>query len=72
MISRPDKRDDNSQLRAFSASQNILNKADGSAKFEFGKITTTSSIFTQETNLFYYRIYLCHVLSVRTCRSPNP
>lgn len=37
MVSRPDRRDDNSQLRAFSASQNILNRADGSSKFEFGK-----------------------------------
>jgi exosome complex component RRP46 len=37
MVERPDSRTDNTELRAFSASQNILNRADGSAKFEFGK-----------------------------------
>lgn len=37
MANRPDRRTDNTQLRAFSASQNILNRADGSSKFEFGK-----------------------------------
>ncbi|KAI8990987.1 ribosomal protein S5 domain 2-type protein [Mycotypha africana] len=36
MVNRPDRRTDNTQIRAFSASQNILNRADGSAKFNFG------------------------------------
>ena len=37
MTNRPDRREENTQIRAISTSQNILNRADGSAKFEFGK-----------------------------------
>ncbi|CAO3627871.1 unnamed protein product [Mucor hiemalis] len=44
MVSRPDRRDDNTQLRAFSASQNILNRADGSSKFEFGSTSVMCSV----------------------------
>ncbi|GAA5813764.1 hypothetical protein MFLAVUS_007251 [Mucor flavus] len=44
MVNRPDRRDDNTQLRAFSASQNILNKADGSSKFEFGSTAVLCSV----------------------------
>jgi exosome complex component RRP46 len=36
MVTRPDRRADNKQTRTLSASQNILSRADGSAKFEFG------------------------------------
>ncbi|KAI8351488.1 ribosomal protein S5 domain 2-type protein [Choanephora cucurbitarum] len=41
---RPDRRTDNAQLRAFSASQNILNRADGSSKFEFGATSVMCSV----------------------------
>ncbi|KAI8879848.1 ribosomal protein S5 domain 2-like protein [Backusella circina FSU 941] len=44
MVERPDSRTDNTQLRAFSASQNILNRADGSAKFEFGATSVITSV----------------------------
>ncbi|KAI9358736.1 ribosomal protein S5 domain 2-type protein [Pilaira anomala] len=44
MVNRPDRRDDYLQLRAFSASQNILNKADGSSKFEFGSTAVMCSV----------------------------
>ncbi|CAO3642141.1 unnamed protein product [Mucor fragilis] len=44
MASRPDRRTDNTQLRAFSASQNILNRADGSSKFEFGSTSVICSV----------------------------
>lgn len=57
MVNRPDRRDDNTQLRAFSASQNILNKADGSSKFEFGKFMSTSirqSFLKKEANVHVY------------------
>lgn len=37
MTVRSDHRTDNKELRVLSASQNILNRADGSAKFSFGK-----------------------------------
>jgi exosome complex component RRP46 len=35
-MKRSDGRTEPSQLRAFSASQSLLNRADGSAKFSFG------------------------------------
>ncbi|KAI8064860.1 ribosomal protein S5 domain 2-type protein [Gilbertella persicaria] len=44
MVNRPDRRTDNTQLRAFSASQNILNRADGSSKFEFGSTSVICSV----------------------------
>jgi exosome complex component RRP46 len=37
-MKRLDGRTEASQLRAFSASQSLLNRADGSAKFSFGKV----------------------------------
>jgi exosome complex component RRP46 len=54
MVSRPDRRDDNSQLRAFSASQNILNRADGSSKFEFGKVNLLTFTTHSHTTRFLY------------------
>ncbi|KAI7903374.1 ribosomal protein S5 domain 2-type protein [Cokeromyces recurvatus] len=44
MVNRPDQRTDNTQIRAFSASQNILNRADGSSKFEFGSTSVICSV----------------------------
>ncbi|KAI8376467.1 ribosomal protein S5 domain 2-type protein [Radiomyces spectabilis] len=44
MVIRPDRRTDNTQLRAFAASQNILNRADGSAKFELGETSVMVSV----------------------------
>ncbi|KAI9022320.1 ribosomal protein S5 domain 2-type protein [Phycomyces nitens] len=41
---RPDRRAENTQLRAFAASQNILDKADGSAKFDFGNTSVLVSV----------------------------
>ncbi|KAI8088668.1 ribosomal protein S5 domain 2-type protein [Halteromyces radiatus] len=44
MSTRLDHRTDNKELRAFSASQNILNRADGSAKFSFGETSVLVSV----------------------------
>ncbi|KAI9320700.1 ribosomal protein S5 domain 2-type protein [Dichotomocladium elegans] len=41
---RPDRRTENTQLRNFSASQNVLNQADGSATFEFGETSVMVSV----------------------------
>jgi exosome complex component RRP46 len=53
MVNRPDRRTDNTQLRAFSASQNILNRADGSAKFEFGTLSIKTVCYKHITNSFF-------------------
>lgn len=37
MAPRLDQRADSTELRALSSSQNVLNRADGSARFSFGK-----------------------------------
>ncbi|KAI9497762.1 ribosomal protein S5 domain 2-type protein [Zychaea mexicana] len=44
MVKRPDRRTENTQLRAFSASQNLLNQADGSAKFDLGETSVMVSV----------------------------
>ncbi|KAG0759607.1 hypothetical protein G6F57_009031 [Rhizopus arrhizus] len=44
MVTRPDRRADNKQTRTLSASQNILSRADGSAKFEFGTTSVICSV----------------------------
>ncbi|KAG0164143.1 Exosome component 5 [Apophysomyces sp. BC1034] len=44
MTIRPDRRAENTQLRALAASQNVLNRADGSAKFEFGETSVMVSV----------------------------
>ncbi|KAG2218373.1 hypothetical protein INT45_013324 [Circinella minor] len=44
MVKRPDRRTENTQLRAFSASQNLLNQADGSAKFDLGETSVIVSV----------------------------
>ncbi|KAI8981560.1 ribosomal protein S5 domain 2-type protein [Pilobolus umbonatus] len=44
MVNRPDRRVDNTQLRQLSASQNILNRADGSSKFELGSTAVIASV----------------------------
>lgn len=36
MIKRPDRRTDSNQLRQFTAAQNVLHQADGSARFDIG------------------------------------
>ncbi|CAM0143046.1 exosome non-catalytic core subunit rrp46 [Umbelopsis sp. WA50703] len=43
-MKRSDGRTEPSQLRAFSASQSLLNRADGSAKFSFGESTVIASV----------------------------
>lgn len=35
-MTRPDRRTENTQLRTFSATQNVLHRADGSARFDLG------------------------------------
>ncbi|KAH8555206.1 ribosomal protein S5 domain 2-type protein [Umbelopsis sp. PMI_123] len=43
-MKRSDGRTEASQLRAFSASQSLLNRADGSSKFSFGESTVVASV----------------------------
>ncbi|KAI8145329.1 ribosomal protein S5 domain 2-type protein [Fennellomyces sp. T-0311] len=44
MVKRSDRRTEYTQLRAFSASQNVLNQADGSAKFDLGETSVLVSV----------------------------
>ncbi|ORZ01517.1 ribosomal protein S5 domain 2-type protein [Syncephalastrum racemosum] len=44
MVKRPDRRTEYSQLRQFSAAQNLLHQADGSAKFDFGETSVLASV----------------------------
>ncbi|KAF7721995.1 Exosome component 5 [Apophysomyces ossiformis] len=44
MTIRPDRRAENTQLRALAASQNVLNRADGSAKFDMGETSVLVSV----------------------------
>ncbi|CDH57247.1 exosome complex component rrp46 [Lichtheimia corymbifera JMRC:FSU:9682] len=41
---RPDRRTENTQLRSFSSSQNVLNQADGSATFDLGETSVMVSV----------------------------
>ncbi|KAI8575226.1 hypothetical protein K450DRAFT_262841 [Umbelopsis ramanniana AG] len=43
-MKRSDGRTEATQLRAFAASQSLLNRADGSAKFSFGESTVVASV----------------------------
>ncbi|ORZ10857.1 ribosomal protein S5 domain 2-type protein [Absidia repens] len=44
MSTRLDQRSDNKEIRPLSTSQNILNRADGSAKFSFGETSVMVSV----------------------------
>ena len=43
-MARLDRTRTANQLRPFFSSQNLLNRADGSAQFDFGKLCMTSSL----------------------------
>ncbi|KAL1929938.1 hypothetical protein VTP01DRAFT_1092 [Rhizomucor pusillus] len=44
MIKRPDRRTDSNQLRQFTAAQNVLHQADGSARFDIGNTSVLVSV----------------------------
>ncbi|CEG69322.1 hypothetical protein RMATCC62417_05415 [Rhizopus microsporus] len=43
-MTRPDRRTENTQLRTFSATQNVLHRADGSARFDLGATSVICSV----------------------------